>query len=90
MIAFTTMGWPRSRPERAYQWETLVSKDHRGHRLGTLVKLAALQELAVRSPGTRFITTWNAQENAPMIAVNDQLGARVNGRLAVLQQVLEP
>jgi GNAT superfamily N-acetyltransferase len=89
MIAFTTMGVPRSQPERAYQWETLVSADHRGHRLGTLVKLAALQELAARSPCTRVITTWNAQENAPMIAVNDLLGARVNGRLAVLQKVLE-
>ena len=88
MVAFTSMGWPRSQPERAYQWETLVSADHRGHRLGTLVKLAALQELAARSPRTRFITTWNAQENAPMIAVNDSLGARVEGRLVVLQKVL--
>jgi hypothetical protein len=89
MVAFTTMGWPRSQPERAYQWETLVSADHRGHRLGTLVKLAGLQELAARSPQTRFISTWNAQENAPMISVNDALGARVNGRLAIVQRVLE-
>jgi GNAT superfamily N-acetyltransferase len=89
MVAFTTMGWPRSQPARAYQWETLVAQAHRGHRLGTLVKLAALQELSARSPHTRFITTWNAQENAPMIAVNDQLGARVHGRLVVLQKVLE-
>jgi GNAT superfamily N-acetyltransferase len=88
LIAFTTMGVPRSRPERAYQWETLVSAAHRGHRLGTLVKLAGLQELAASSPSTRFITTWNAQENAPMIAVNDLLGARVNGRLAITQKVL--
>ena len=90
MVAFTVMGVPRSRPERAYQWETLVSADHRGHRLGTLVKLAGLQELALRSPRTRFITTWNAQENTPMIAVNDLLGARVHGRLAIVQKVLEP
>ncbi len=89
MIAFTAMGLPRSRPERAHQWETLVSADHRGHRLGTLVKLAGLQEIGDRSPRTRVISTWNAQENAPMIAVNDLLGARVNGRLAVLQKVLQ-
>lgn len=88
MVAFTVMGLPRSEPARAYQWETLVSADHRGHRLGTLVKLAALQELAASSPATRVITTWNAQENRPMIAVNDVLGARVDGRLAVLQKVL--
>ena len=89
MIAFTAMGVPRSAPERAYQWETLVSSAHRGHRLGTLVKLAALQELAARSPRTRVISTWNARENAPMIAVNDLLGARVNGGLAILQRVLD-
>ena len=88
MVAFTAVGLPRSEPARAYQWETLVQADQRGHRLGTLVKLAALQELARRSPATRFISTWNAQENAPMIAVNDALGARTNGRLAVLQKVL--
>ena len=90
MVAFTDMGVPRSAPERAYQWDTLVSQAHRGHRLGTLVKLAALQELSARSPRTRVISTWNAQENAPMIAVNEALGARVNGRLAVLQRVLAP
>jgi len=88
MTAFTTMGVPRSRPERAYQWETLVSAEHRGHRLGTLVKLAGLQALAAHSPRTRVISTWNAQENGPMIAVNDLLGARVDGRLAVVQKVL--
>ena len=88
MVAFTAVGFPRAEPSRAYQWETLVQADHRGHRLGTLIKLAALQELARRSPATRSISTWNAQENVPMIAVNDALGARTNGRLAVLQKVL--
>ena len=88
MVAFTEVAVPRSAPQRAYQAETLVSQAHRGHRLGMLVKLVALQELARLSPATAFISTWNAQENAPMIAVNDALGARVNGRLAILQRVL--
>ena len=88
MVAFTCMGWPRSEPVRAYQWETLVSAEHRGHRLGTLVKLAGLQALAAESPSSRSISTWNAQENAPMIAVNDALGARTNGGLAIVQKVI--
>lgn len=88
MIAFTCMGWPRENPVRAYQWETLVASAHRGHRLGTLVKLAGLHELARSSPSTELISTWNAQENGPMIAVNDALGARTNGGLAILQKVL--
>jgi hypothetical protein len=89
MVAFTTMGIPRSARRRAYQWETLVLREHRGHRLGMLVKLAALQELSASSPATAYISTWNAQENAPMIAVNDALGARTNGRLPLLQKVLD-
>jgi GNAT superfamily N-acetyltransferase/RimJ/RimL family protein N-acetyltransferase len=88
MVAFTRSGLPRSQPERAYQWETLVSAAHRGRRLGTRVKLAALQDLARCSPRTRSISTWNAQENAHMIAVNDALGARTNGLLAIVQKVL--
>ena len=88
MVAFTTMGVPRTARSRAYQWETLVLREHRGHRLGMLVKLAALRELAASSPAPDFISTWNAQENAPMIAVNDALGARTNGRLPILQKVL--
>ena len=88
MVAFTTMGLPRSARQRAYQWETLVTREHRGHRLGMLVKLAALQELAASDPPPRFISTWNARENTPMIAVNEALGARTNGGIAALQKRL--
>lgn len=88
MVAFTTMGLPRSLPERAYQWETLVLREHRGHRLGMLVKLTALHELAAEQPAAQYISTWNAQENGPMIAVNAALGARTNGGIVALQKVL--
>lgn len=40
MVAFTELVIPRSAPEQVYQWDTLVLAEHRGHRLGTLVKLA--------------------------------------------------
>ena len=88
MVAYTTMGVPRSTPERAYQWDTLVLTEHRGHRLGTLVKLACLQRLCEELPAVRFISTWNAAENGPMIRVNDALGARVNGQFVIWQKRL--
>lgn len=88
MVACTTMGIARALPERVHQWDTLVLKEHRGHRLGTLVKLAALQRVAQEVPEARFISTWNAQENAPMIRVNEALGARVNGQLVNWQKKL--
>lgn len=89
LVAVTDMGVPRSEPRRGYQWITIVLEEHRGHRLGTLVKLATLQALAVGSPRTKDIRTWNAEENTPMIAVNEALGARTNGLAPCFQKVLD-
>ena len=88
MVGFTEVGLARSDPRRAFQWGTMVLSSHRGHRLGLLLKLLVLQELAAASPATRCVSTWNAQENGPMIAVNEALGARTNGRVLALQRRL--
>lgn len=88
LVAYTTVGVPRAEPVRAYQWDTLVLREHRGHRLGTLVKLACLQRLSQELPQTRSVSTWNAAENLPMIRVNDALGARTNGQLVNWQKRL--
>lgn len=64
-------------PDRAYQWGTLVRRDARGHRLGLALKVANLRLLQRRAEGVgelRRLTTWNAEVNAPMIGVNEQLG----------------
>jgi hypothetical protein len=34
------------------------------------------------------VSTWNAQGNGHMIAVNEALGARTNGRVLALQRKL--
>jgi GNAT superfamily N-acetyltransferase len=88
LVGYTEVGLPRSQPRRAYQWGTMVLGDHRGLRLGLLLKLRALQELAAASPQTQYVSTWNAQENGPMIAVNEALGARTNGRVLAFQRKL--
>jgi GNAT superfamily N-acetyltransferase len=65
--------------EPAWGWQaiTAVAREHRGHRLGLLVKVAMLERLAGLEPGLRHIVTYNAAANEHMIAVNDQLGYRV-------------
>jgi len=66
-------------PGLAYQWGTLVARAHRGHRLGVALKVAnqrLIQRHDATHGGIRAVRTWNADSNAPMVAVNEALGFR--------------
>jgi GNAT superfamily N-acetyltransferase len=82
LVGFTDLQVPLGRPERAFQGGTLVLREHRGHRLGALMKAAALRELAAEFPGVRRISTYNSESNTPMVAVNEALGFRPAGCLS--------
>lgn len=86
LVAFTEIAVPLAEPERVWQWDTLVLPEHRGRRLGTLVKTAALRQLQREVPQARTVTTHNADSNTHMIAVNDALGFRPNGVLTDWQR----
>jgi hypothetical protein len=88
LVAYTEITYPLAAPEIAYQDDTLVLREHRGHRLGMLVKTANLRELDRLRPATRRIHTWNAEENAHMLAINVALGFRPSGVLALWQRRL--
>ena len=62
----------------AYQEITAVIREHRGHRLGMLLKVAMLEWLGTAEPQLRQIVTFNAVPNEHMIAVNESLGHRVS------------
>ena len=64
-------------PAWGHQGLTAVSRAHRGHRLGMLVKAAMLQQLAEAEPGLLRVMTGNAGTNQHMIAINAELGFRV-------------
>ncbi len=76
LVAYTLIMCPQDKPEVAWQGDTLVHGEHRGHRLGLLVKVANLDQLARVRPGSRRIHTWNAGENRWMLAINVALGFR--------------
>ena len=54
-----------------------MSRPHRGHRLGLLVKVAMLELLAEREPQLTRILTGNTDANEHMIAINAELGFSV-------------
>jgi len=63
-------------PELGYQWATIVLDEHRGHRLGMLIKLANLRYLLATRPLVRLITTSNAAVNEYMVSINEAIGFR--------------
>ena len=74
MAALTQLEVDPDDPEWGHQGLTAVTRPHRGHRLGLLVKTAMLQWLAEAEPGLDRIETGNADSNSHMIAVNETLG----------------
>lgn len=56
------------------QEATLVLPEHRGHRLGTLVKLANLAQAKAAVPELTTVDTGNAEENEHMLAINRAMG----------------
>jgi len=79
MAALTLLAVQTTPPDLALQNTTLVLREHRGRRLGLRVKAANLLLVATELPQVRRVRTWNAEDNAPMLAVNEVLGFRREG-----------
>jgi GNAT superfamily N-acetyltransferase len=58
----------------AWQWGTSVAPAHRGHRLGMLLKASMVRRLRAEEPALTVVSTWNADSNTHMVAINDALG----------------
>ena len=77
LVAFTDIDTTRHDPANSFQWDTLVRREDRGHRLGTLVKVAILEQLLDVAPEARRVHTWNADTNSYMVSINELLGFRI-------------
>lgn len=80
LVGYTEIGVNTSAPTIGYQWDTIVQREHRGHRLGLLMKAANLAFLRRSIDGVQILNTWNAEVNVHMIAVNEALGFRAMDR----------
>ena len=80
MAALTVIAVDPDVPEWGHQALTTVTRPHRGHRLGLLVKAAMLDWLAETEPQVERIVTWNGASNQHMIGINESLAYEVAGR----------
>jgi RimJ/RimL family protein N-acetyltransferase/GNAT superfamily N-acetyltransferase len=77
LAALTEVAIDPDIPGWGFQQLTSVRREHRGHRLGLLVKIAMLELLAEHEPGLQHIFTGNAGANDHMIAINELLGYKI-------------
>lgn len=74
VVGLTDLTVP-AEPDRAVsQQSTIVLPEHRGHRLGMLLKVANLAFLERMRPGHPSIVTFNAEENRFMLSTNEAVG----------------
>lgn len=90
LVASTEIGLPREGEDVGIQFATVVAREHRGHRLGVLVKLANLRLVEGHPLAPSRVVTWNAESNAHMIRVNEELGFEVAGRGFNWQRTVGP
>jgi GNAT superfamily N-acetyltransferase len=74
LVALNALSVPDDRAQPVHQGVTLVLREHRGHRLGMITKIANIQQLHAFSPDSPLIVTDNAEENRPMLDVNEAVG----------------
>jgi hypothetical protein len=84
LVGFTELSFPAV-GRAARQEDTLVLSEHRGRQLGMLLKSANLRRLGA---GAELIYTFNAEENRPMLAVNEALGFNPAGYEGAWRKVL--
>ena len=74
LAGYSDLSVPVQATRSVKQWATLVLREHRGHALGMLLKVANLAHLERVAPGHPSVTTFNAEENRYMLDVNEAVG----------------
>ena len=74
LVGSTTLTRHATMPDHVDQWETIVLEEHRGHRLGLLLKIENLRFAQREEAQLRYLDTVNADSNEPMLRVNLALG----------------
>ena len=74
LVGYTVLSVPPQLHRAVDQYATIVLREHRGHKLGMLLKVGNLAHLAQQRPGHPSVMTFNAEENRHMLDVNEAVG----------------
>ena len=89
LAGFTVLSVPQQLHRAVAQYATLVLREHRGHKLGMLLKVANLEHLQRVKPGHPSVTTFNAEENRFMLDVNESVGFEAVGQESAWRKDLQ-
>lgn len=74
IAGFTTVAWHPNRPEILQQANTAVFPEYQNRGLGRWLKAAMLEKVLRDRPQVKYMRTGNADQNAPMLKINQELG----------------
>lgn len=74
MVGYTAVFFRADQPEEAAQGDTIVAPAYRQQGVARWLKAAMLAKIKQERPDVRRIITMNANDNAPIIAINKALG----------------
>ena len=77
LVGYTELFFPAHAPDAAWQEATAVDPTHRDKGLGRWLKATNCVRLLDEKPGVRYVDTWNAYSNAPMLGINIAMGFEV-------------
>lgn len=77
LAGFTITYWHPENHENLEQNATGVLPEYRGNGLGRWLKAAMIRKVLKERPVVKRIRTGNANSNAPMLAINNQLGFKL-------------
>jgi mycothiol synthase len=75
-VGLTSISIRSDVPDRVWVGDTGVEPSHRGRGLGKWLKAVMTRRLLDDLPDVRWVITWNAGSNEPMLAINSRLGFR--------------